>query len=137
MKVKTGIWIDTKKAIIIRLNGNDQEVKTIDSEIETRERTPGETKSFTRFGKQFFEFGNKKKKRLETERLAFVKQVADEVKDTEAIVLFGPAEMKNEMGKYMKEDRSFDKTERTIETTDSMSENQMVAWVKTYFENKK
>ncbi len=136
MKKKTGIWIDTKKAVIIDLSENDKNVRTIQSLIDPKERIPGEKKSFARFGFQFLDFGNKKKKRLAQERTDFVKKVAEEVKDSEAIVIFGPAETKNELGRQMKNDRAFDSINRKIETADSMTENQMVEWVKKYYEIK-
>ncbi len=61
MKTQTGVWLDKEKAIIINLIGGKHTVKTIESEIDARERYPGETKRFGRFGGQFLSMENKKK----------------------------------------------------------------------------
>ena len=50
MKKQAGIWIDAKKAVIVFLEGNNHTLKTIHSNIESRERIPGQTKWFTRLG---------------------------------------------------------------------------------------
>ena len=53
MKTQMGIWIDTKKAIIVKLNGKESEFEVLQSGIETRERFEGEGKAFGRFGDQY------------------------------------------------------------------------------------
>jgi len=68
MKKQTGIWIDTKKAVIVLLTESNQEVKNILSSIEGRERIPCETKACSRFGFQFLDFGKKKKNRMANEK---------------------------------------------------------------------
>ena len=45
MKKRSGIWIDTKRAVIVRLIGKAQQMKTVYSSIEGRERVPGEKKN--------------------------------------------------------------------------------------------
>jgi len=42
MKRQTGIWIDTKQAVIINLEENGHSVNLINSGIESRIRIPGE-----------------------------------------------------------------------------------------------
>src|SRR6476469_9536120 len=101
MKKQSGIWIDTKRAVIVRLIGKGQQLKTVYSSIEGRERMPGEKKMLSRFNYQFSNFKSKKENRDAHEIHNYLKQVVDEIKDTEEIVIFGPAQMKKKLEKYI------------------------------------
>ena len=136
MKKQAGIWIDTKKAVIVFLEESGCTFKTIHSGIESRERIPGETKWFTRFGNQFLNFEKRKKNRRANEITRYLKTVMDELKDIREVVLFGPAEMKTELEKAIRKGPALSPVIRAVETADSMTENQIVAWVKNYYQKK-
>jgi hypothetical protein len=136
MKKQIGVWINLKKAVITSLEENNHEVKTIYSSIEGRERIPGEKKAFTRFGNQVLEFGKKKQNRLANEKREYLKKVLNELKGADEIVLSGPAGMKTELEKLIQDDTVISSRLKGVETTDSMTENQIVAWVKKYFVGK-
>jgi hypothetical protein len=136
MKKQIGVWINLKKAVITSLEENNHEVKTIYSFIEGRERIPGEKKAFTRFGNQVLEFGKKKQNRLANEKREYLKKVLNELKGADEIVLSGPAGMKTELEKLIQDNTVISSRLKGVETTDSMTENQIVAWVKKYFEGK-
>ncbi len=133
---KAGVWIDTEKAVIVSLKGKGHTIKIVDSLIESRERIPGEKKMFTRFGVQFSNFETKKENRKNHEIQKYLKKVVDEIKDTDEVVLFGPAEMKTELEKFMLNKSIQSPVIRRVETTDSMTQNQIVAWVKDFYEDK-
>jgi len=134
MKKQTGIWIDTEKAVIVFLEENSQVVKIINSFIEGRVRIPGEVKLFTRFGNKFLNID--KKKHRSNEIREYLKNVVNEIKDTDDLVIFGPAGMKTELDKFIRNDSVLSSIMRAVKTADSMTENQIIAWVKKYFENK-
>lgn len=136
MKKQTGIWIDTKKAIIVYLKENNQEVKTIHSLIEGRIRIPGEVKWFTRFANQYLNFEKKKENRRSNEVRNYLKNVVQEIGDADELVLFGPAEMKKELDKMIRNDPALSGIISEVKAADSMTENQIVAWVKNYYQNK-
>ena len=122
--------------MIVSLTENNHVVKTILSSIEGRERIPGETKAFTRFGNWFLDFGKKKKNRLANEKRRYFKTVVNEIKIANEIVLFGPAGIKKELKKFIQDDAVLAFRIKAVETTDSMTENQMTAWVKKYYQIK-
>ena len=66
---KIGIWLDQKEANIITISDDKQELKTIYSEIETRERFPGEGKKYGRFGDQHL--NDEKSKKLRGKKESF------------------------------------------------------------------
>ncbi len=134
---QTGIWIDGKKAVIVFNEEHNPHVKIIHSLIEGRIRIPGEKKWYTRFAGQFLNFEKKKKNRREMEIRAYLKKVTNEIKQTEEIVLFGPAGMKRELEKAIRQSGPGYPKIKGVETTDSMTENQIFAWVKKYYREKK
>lgn len=136
MKKQIGVWINLKKAVITSLEENNHEIKTIYSSIEGRERIPGEKKAFTRFGNQVLEFGKKKQNRLANEKKEYLKKVLNELKGADEIVLSGPAGMKTELEKLIQDDTDLSSRLKGVETTDRMTENQIVAWVKKYLREK-
>lgn len=133
---KAGIWIDTEKAVIVFLKGKGHNIKTVDSLIEGRERIAGETKMFSRFEVQFSNIETKKENRKIHDVQHYLKNVVDEIIDVDEVVLFGPAEMKTELEKFMLKRSIQSPVIRRVETTDSMTQNQIVAWVKDFYEDK-
>ncbi len=133
MKKQTGIWIDTKKAVIVFLEENNHRVKVIYSSIEGRERIAGETKWFTRIGNQILNFEKKKKNRRANEIRNFIKMLVDELKSTKELIIMGPAGMKTELEKMLRHDSTLSIVIKAVEAAESMTENQIVARVKQYY----
>jgi stalled ribosome rescue protein Dom34 len=133
MKKQTGVWLDKEKAIIINLDEGKHSIKYIDSDIEGRERFPGEGKNFGRFGSQFLSMENKKKNRTKKQLTTYLKRIVSEIKNADEIVLFGPAEMKTELEKLILDDHTFKGKLLGVKPADSITENQIVAWVKEFF----
>ena len=131
VKVKQiGVWIDTQRAIII--SPNEEYIETVYSDIETRERVDGETRSNSRFGEQHIDSEKNKESRLKEQSKMFFNKITDKVKEADELVFFGPAGIKHEMKKQSKLGSKIVGVERA----DSMTENQMAAWVKSYFEKR-
>lgn len=130
-----GIWIDSKQAIIVFLEDQAQQIKKLNSAFESRVRVPGEGKWFTRMGNQFFDFSLKKKAHRLKDTLAFFKELQNEILGVDQLVLFGPAVKKHEFKKYLLENGTDATIIRGVETADSMTDNQVAAWVKEYFKN--
>lgn len=133
MKNRCGIWIDSKKAVIVHLKEGENDVLVVDSGIEERIRIPGETKWLTQFATRFLNFEKRKENRRAHEVKNYLDKVIAEIKDVDELVLFGPASMKLELEKAIRKDVTHSSIKRTVETTDGMTENQIVAWVKRYF----
>ncbi len=133
MKKQTGIWIDMEKAVVITLNESGYKLKIIESEIQTRERFYGEKKKFGRFGNQFLNDETKKKRRIEQDIDRFLKRIFNDVKNTNEIVLFGPASLKRKLAELIKSDKTMSEKLKAVKTADLMTQNQMVAWVKKFY----
>lgn len=137
MKKNIGIWIDTHQAVIVALLNGEHIVKTIESNIETKVRTPGESKKYGRFGGQYLTYEkNWENKKIEQTN-QFLKLLLNEIEDCDAIVLFGPSIMKSLFEKEIKNNLNLIHKLAGVFDADSMTENQMVAWVKDFYKNKK
>lgn len=135
MEKQTGIWIDLKKAKIVTLSGDQKTLKTINSGINTRERVPGESKTFGRFGEQYLDNEKTKEQKIKKQTKEFIRLVMQEIADCEAIVIFGPANMKHELEKEIKADHSLAPKLKGVVPADSMTDNQTSAWVLDYFKH--
>ncbi|MFZ9661002.1 MAG: hypothetical protein ACO29O_03915 [Chitinophagaceae bacterium] len=133
MKNQIGVWIDLSKAVIISSDAAGHDCVTVTSDIDTHERFGGETTDFSRVGEHRLESGKHKENKLHNSKKVFFTELIPLIQDAEEIVIFGPAEVKMEFGKFIKEHKSLTGKLRAVETTDKMSENQMIAWVHQYF----
>jgi stalled ribosome rescue protein Dom34 len=133
MKNKVGVWIDLSKAIIVTIKDGNREVKKVEG-VESRKRIPGEGKSFTRFGTQFSNLEKQKESKLNHQVKAFLKSVEEQLGHCDALVIFGPANMKQELANLIFKNKMLVQKLKGVESADSMTDNQVAAWVAGYFE---
>lgn len=133
MKKQTGIWLDHEKATIITLDRDKYKLNTIESGIVFRERTEGETKKYGRFGDQSLSPEKHKERRIKEQTSKYLKNILSEIKGVDELVLFGPANMKKELEKLILNDTTLASKLKAVVPADSMTENQMVAWVKRFY----
>ncbi len=134
MKKNIGIWIDTKQAVIIKLlNGNQHSIKKIESNIELRERFDGETSKYGRFGNQYITYEKNRLNRKNEQTNQYMKTLVKEVDNCDAIVLFGPSNMKKIFEKEIKKNLHIANKLIGVSNSGLITENQMVAWVKDYY----
>ncbi len=130
---KTGVWLDTKKAIVVKLEENDHTFKVIDSGIQTKEREEGETKKFGRFAKQFLSFEKNKQRKQSEQEKKFFKEILKEVANSESLVLFGPSNAKLKLEKEIRSNKSLKFDFQGAKDADSMTDNQVKAWVTDFY----
>lgn len=130
---QTGIWIDSKKAVIITFKNKESNTKIIYSGVEGKNRVEGEGKEFGRFGNQFSTLEKKLEKKYQSEIIEYLKEVIKELESTDDLVLFGPAQVKIELKKLIEKDNNILKKLLDVVDADSMTDNQLVAWVRKYY----
>lgn len=133
MKKQTGIWLDHEQATIVTLVGSGYKLNTVESDIITRERTDGETRKYGRFGDQSLNNEKHKERQIEKQTSNYFKNLLSKIKDVDELVLFGPANMKKEFEKHIIDDTTLSSKLKAVESADSMTANQMVAWVKKFY----
>jgi hypothetical protein len=133
MKKQTGIWIDGAKAIIVSLVEGKENIVEIKSNIENRiyHEKEGDKGSFMGNRHVNNEKSFEERKRHQTDD--FLKNVVEQIKQDDELYLFGPAEIKFKLKTLMENNNQLLPKLKSIETTDSMTLNQVVAKVKDFY----
>ena len=89
MGKQVGVWLDSEKAYIISLFEDRHVMETIESEVESRVRYEGETKSYSGKGGSLVNPSKKKTKRRRHQMDSYILSVLDKLRTAEGIFIFG------------------------------------------------
>jgi hypothetical protein len=135
MEKQVGIWIDSKKAIIVTLDGQKEvKITEIDSEVENgvyhnKEGNKG-TFSGSHHSDSETKFDNRKKEEMDY----YLKAVLSYIKGSDYLYIFGPAETKIKLEQKLRDEKSLGKINlKAVETADKMTLNEIVAKVKDFY----
>lgn len=133
MKKVTGVWIDKRIAKIVTLHNDSENFLEINSSIEEYHPKGG---SGTRLkgGPQDVVQDSKYTEREKHQQKRFFKSIIDVIEDSDSIVIFGPAEMGVKLNTQISESNTqLHKKIKEVTSADSMTDNQVKAWVRAYF----
>lgn len=133
MKAQTGIWIDTNKAIVVKIKDKMEDIFEIESKVENRIHHEDEGQKGSFMGTQHISSEKSESERREHQINNYLKEVLSNISDSEEIFLFGPGETKGQLKQRILNDKSLAPVLKSVETADSMTENQVVAKVKSFF----
>lgn len=132
---KTGIWLDKDKALIVTLENDKETLNTVMSNVEHYRPHGG---SGTRFkgGPQDVVKDSKYLDREKQQLKQYYKSLASKIKDTDALVIFGPADTNEKFSKELhKNHKPLSTKIKGVKKADSMTENQVKAWVRDFFKS--
>lgn len=136
MKKQTGIWLDLRNAYMIVLPEDKKgaaEVTHIPSEIEETSATGG-SRTQTPWGPQGGDNQRSAQERRHHEEKHFFEAIIHQIHtDTDELIIFGPSEAKHGLLNAIETHKHFHPIVKGVEGADQMTENQMVAWVASYF----
>jgi hypothetical protein len=124
MKKKVGLWIDHRKAVIVGLTGDLEEINSIISNMEKHVRFSGEAQSDTGEDIRDRKFTNDLNK--------YYDEVISFIGDAESILIIGPGEAKVELKKRIERETKIGRVV-DLETADKMTEPQIAAKVRQHF----
>ena len=124
MTKQVGLWIDHRKAVIVRLKGQEEEIKLVESNAEKHVRFSG--------GQQDVSAENQRDRRLAGQLDKYYEEVIACIRDADSIVIFGPGEAKRELEKQM-ENADLSGRIAGIETVDKLTDRQLAAKVREQF----
>jgi stalled ribosome rescue protein Dom34 len=122
MKKYAGVWIDHKKAVVVRITDGVEEVHSIVSDVEKHVRYTGgkpEDQLEHRFANHLKEYYSK---------------VISLLHDADSILILGPGEAKGELEKRLSAE-SHGARIAGIETVDKMTDHQIAAKIREHFLN--
>ncbi len=132
---QTGIWLDKDKALIVTLENGTETLNIIKSNIEHFHPQGG---SGTRFkgGPQDVVQDSKYSEREKHQFKEYFKNLASQIKGTDALVIFGPAETNEKFSNELHENySSLNTIIKGVKKADSMTDNQVKAWVREFFKS--
>ena len=133
MKTTVGLWIDHRKAIIVAVTDKGEEIGLIISKVEKQLRRSGDSPLKGSFESSQVPASNRRQRALTGYLNVYYDAVIASIRDAESILIFGPGDAKGELKKRLKRNnlggRIID-----IETVDKMTDRQIAAKVRKYFQ---
>ncbi len=136
MKKQTGIWLDSKEANFIELvDGDLVNFRKIDSGSHKGKAKGGSPSGGLRGGTATGVSEKTLENRRRNEEREYYDEILENVKEADEVVIFGPGEAKDHLLSAIKAHPShFNSDLMAVLTADKMTENEKVAYVKTFFE---
>ena len=136
MKTKIGLWVDHRKAVVVTIPDFGEETTVVI--LSKVERQPGRLdgkRSITAHEAQLVSADDSRQRKFTGQLDIYYDAVIACVRNAEAILIFGPGEAKGEFRKRLMKAGIRGRIEET-ETTDKMTDPQIVAKVKQHFQVK-
>ena len=130
--MKAGIWLDNHKAYIVYINNGNTNMIRIDSDVEDY-RIHGGSAAPSPFGSQNAVSEKRFLERKKQQLNSFFNEVIEKIEACDEIYICGPAEAKKGLNKEIEKKFRLKSRVARVETCDSMTENQIVAKVKSFF----
>jgi hypothetical protein len=136
MNSKIGLWIDHRKAVIVVISDNGEEIKQILSKVEKQHGRIGGVRSVTSYESQKVAASDIQEREFSGRLNNFYDEVLASIRDAESILLLGPGEAKGELRKRLSKDTLDDRI-ADILPADKMTVPQIAAKVRAYFLDQK
>ncbi len=132
MKKRVGLWIDHKKAIIVAVTDEGDEIKMILSKVEKQLRRSGDSPLKGPYEARQVPESDSRQKIFTGHLNIYYDTIIASIRDAEAILIFGPGEAKGELKARLEKDNLGGRIV-SIETVDKMTDRQISAKVRKYF----
>ena len=134
---QVGVWIDHSKAHLIGFkSGQARLLETVDSPFESVKRIEGEGRDMARFSPNPEHYSNNEYKKhhiAQHEINEYLRMMEEKLVNFEDILLFGPGTMKERMKNRLREKKAFDGKWLSVEPSDKLTENQLLAYVRNFY----
>lgn len=131
MKDRVGLWIDHKKAVIVKNN----ELITVVSNIEDVIRSDGNQFGKTTHGDKDFPKEDQLDRHIMDHLNKFYTEVSERINKAPSIIIMGPGEAKFELEKILTH-AGLKKNICGVEKADKLTDRQIAARVREYYSNK-
>jgi hypothetical protein len=133
MKTQVGLWIDHRKALIVALTEKGEEIRLIISKIEKQPGRSGGMRSTASYEAQQVPADDSRERKFTGHLNIYYNAVIACIRDAESILIFGPGEAKGELKKRLERNKLGGHIVG-IETIDRMTDRQIAAKVRRYFQ---
>ena len=133
MSYDVGMWIDHKKAVIVSTSGDRVTAKTLESEVGPHARYSGRSGYPTSDGPQEGRGEKKYEERYGQHLDRYYDEVISQLGQPEALFIFGPGEAKLQLKERLSRSKALSEEVVDLETTDKLTDPQIVAKVKEHY----
>ena len=132
MKRGAGLWIDHRKAVIVFITDQGQEVTEVRSDVEKQHRPHDDVRSMTQYGPQQAPADDMRETVFMGHLAVYFEKVISRLRDEPTILIFGPGEAKGELKKRLEK---YNLGGRIVgmEAADKMTDGQIAAKVREQF----
>lgn len=131
---KVGVWLDHSQAHFIDFTKGSASIETAYSDKETQVRFAGEHGTGTQMGNNRSTNSEHHQHNREQENMhEYYNMLAGRLKNYDDIFLFGSTTAKDELYNKLKVDKHFAEKSITVKPADHLTENQMVAEARKFF----
>ena len=132
MKRAAGLWVDHRKAVIVVVTDKGEETKLIISKVEKQLRRSGDSPLKGPYEAQQVPLDDSRQREFTGHLNIYYDAVIACIRDTEAILIFGPGEAKGELKKRLVKNKLGGRIVG-VETIDKMTDRQIAAKVRQRF----
>ena len=129
MRKKVGLWIDHRKAVIVTITDEGEEMGLVISNVEKQLRRSGNSTLQSPYESQKVPADDSRQKVLTGHLNIYFDAIIASIRDAKSILIFGPGEAKGELKKRLKKSK-LGKRIVSIETVDKMTDRQIAAKVR-------
>ena len=132
MPTKVGVWIDHRKAVVVVVTEEGEEIGLIISKVEEQLRRSGDSPLKGTFEAQRVPADDRRQRALTQYLNIYYDAVISCIREADSILIFGPGEAKNELEKRLEKSNLGGRI-ASIETADKMTDKEIAAKVRQRF----
>ncbi len=132
MPTKVGVWIDHRKAVVVVVTEEGEEIGLIISKVEEQLRRSGDSPLKGSFEAQRVPADDRRQRALTQYLNIYYDAVISCIREADSILIFGPGEAKNELEKRLEKSNLGGRI-ASIETADKMTDKEIAAKVRQRF----
>jgi hypothetical protein len=132
MKMKVGLWIDHRKAVVVAVTDEGEEIDLVISGVEKQLRRSGDSPLQGPFESRQVPADDSRVRAFTGHLNIYYDAVIASMGDAESILIFGPGEAKGELQERLEKSRLRGRI-ASVETVDKMTRRQIAAKVRRHF----
>ncbi|MCX6039094.1 MAG: hypothetical protein NTW99_14665 [Chloroflexi bacterium] len=132
MKKQAGLWIDHRKAVIVIVTEEGEDIQKIESGMGRHVHYRGASTTKSPYSTQYQQGDDQLDNKFTEQLNKFYEEVIAHIRAAEAVLIFGPGEAKGELEKRI-EHEGLKAHILAVETVDKMTDRQISAKVRERF----
>jgi hypothetical protein len=135
MATHAGVWIDHRKAVLVRMTDGGEEIREISSKVDKAYQPPTGPASKQPGRPSGFVAEDVQEHKIMSQLNVFYDEVLTSLNGADSLLILGPGEAKGEFHKRLKNNK-FACTTVEVETSDQLTDPQIAAHIRQHFATK-